>query len=66
MAEMNPYYLTAKNREIPPEKRIRRRKDDDFRDVDDMHTAIYYFENGKFHFTPCSPQRSIHHTHRFA
>lgn len=44
---MNPHYLAAKNREIPPEKRLRRRKDGDFRDVDDMHTANYYFENGK-------------------
>lgn len=48
MAEMaeNPHYIAAKMREIPPEKRLRRRKDGDFRDVDDMHTAIYYFENG--------------------
>jgi hypothetical protein len=50
MAEQNPYYvaakLAAKQREIPPEKRIRRRKSDDFRDVDDMHTAVYFFENG--------------------
>lgn len=55
MAEMNPYYLAAKNREIPPEKRLRRRKDGDFRDVDDMHTANYYFEDGNitiFFFTP--------------
>lgn len=48
MAEMleNPHYLAAKQREIPPEKRLRRRKDGDFRDVDDMHTANYYFEDG--------------------
>lgn len=43
----NPHYLAAKQREIPPEKRLRRRKDGDFRDVDDMHTANYYFEDGK-------------------
>ncbi|KAG2198088.1 hypothetical protein INT47_011923 [Mucor saturninus] len=47
MADMleNPHYLAAKQREIPPEKRLRRRKDGDFRDVDDMHTANYYFED---------------------
>lgn len=50
MAEMaeNPHYIAAKLREIPPEKRLRRRKDGDFRDVDDMHTANYYFENGRY------------------
>jgi tRNA pseudouridine synthase 9 len=26
------------------------RKEDDFREVDDMHTAVYYFENGKLAF----------------
>jgi hypothetical protein len=46
MAEENPYYRLAKSREIPPEKRHKRRKSNDFREVDDMHTAIYYFENG--------------------
>jgi hypothetical protein len=46
MAEENPYYRLAKSKEIPPEKRHKRRKSNDFRDVDDMHTAIYFFENG--------------------
>ncbi|CAO3640251.1 unnamed protein product [Mucor fragilis] len=49
MAEQNPHYvaakLAAKQKEIPPEKRLRRRKSDDFREVDDMHTAVYFFED---------------------
>ncbi|KAI8647822.1 pseudouridine synthase [Parasitella parasitica] len=47
MAENNPYYIAAKAAEkgLSSEKRFRRRKSDDFRDVDDMHTAIYFFEN---------------------
>ena len=50
MAEQNPHYVAAKlaatKKEIPPEKRLRRRKSDDFREVDDMHTAVYFFEDG--------------------
>ncbi|OBZ81822.1 Uncharacterized protein C18B11.02c [Choanephora cucurbitarum] len=45
MAETNPYYQLAKTKEIPPEKRLTRRKEDDFRDIDDMDTAHYFFED---------------------
>lgn len=49
---MNPYYAAAKSKEEPPKKKVHRRKDGDFRDIDDMHTANYYFENGReTHYT---------------
>lgn len=43
---MNPYYRLAKSKEEPKEIKHRKRNEDDFRDVDDMNTAIYYFEDG--------------------
>lgn len=46
MAELNPYYVAAKSKEEPPKKKVHRRRDGDFRDIDDMHTANYFFENG--------------------
>lgn len=45
---MNPYYQLAKSKEAPKEIKHRKRNNDDFREVDDMHTAIYYFEDGAF------------------
>ncbi|KAG0739602.1 hypothetical protein G6F57_005864 [Rhizopus arrhizus] len=46
-AAENPIYLEIKRRELAEGKKSKssNRKEDDFREVDDMHTAVYYFEN---------------------
>ncbi|KAG1046831.1 hypothetical protein G6F46_006471 [Rhizopus delemar] len=51
-AAENPIYLEIKRRELAEGKKSKssNRKEDDFREVDDMHTAVYYFENGKLAF----------------
>ncbi|KAG1437772.1 hypothetical protein G6F56_012944 [Rhizopus delemar] len=45
-AAENPIYKEIKKREIEEKKsKSNNRKEDDFRQVDDMHSAVYYFEN---------------------
>jgi hypothetical protein len=50
---MNPYYRLAKSKEAPKVIKHHKRNQDDFREVDDMDTAIYYFEDGNFIFLIC-------------
>jgi hypothetical protein len=48
LAAENPIYQEIKRRELAEGKKSRscNRKEDDFRNVDDIHTAVYYFEDG--------------------
>ena len=50
LAAENPIYQEIKRRELAEGKKSRscNRKEDDFRNVDDIHTAVYYFEYKSF------------------